>query len=209
MNKNHNEKPHPLHAFSAEYARKGRAEIARIQAFLIKNSITLLNVTPLSITFVPWKIDDEVATRNLTGILTWNSIDCRLKIEYHLDLAFITETGKYSSVLKWYFSKWNEENGLSKGYDIKFLYSENTAPEIIIVVSGKISPAYIERKVKLFLLSLHDIMNSQYTIIHDITTGKCPDNLKWTLLKEIKGMLEELGIPQQGEKTDYGKNISI
>lgn len=204
-----NDRFQEIHTICSEYARKGWSELERIRLFMIKNNITVLDETPLSIAFIPWKAENENTVENNTGLITWNPINCMLAIEYHLDYSFISKADNYSLILKWYLSKWNEEHYLSKGCSIKIYYSKENTKKVIIRVIGRVSPKYTDLKVKYFLLWLHDIMNSEYSNIKNIIEGKCPKSLKDTLKREIKSMLQELSMPVQEGNNDYEKNIGV
>ena len=184
-----------INQISSEYAKKGRDELNAIKAFFEKNGITVLETTPTLIRFVPWKTDNAVLKKEMYGILTWNPISQRIIIEYHCHVPYQGSINQYSLILKWYLLKCNERYGnrFHKTV-IKFIYPGQKNSELILQASCKAARRTLDKRIKMLLLQLHDILDKESVTISAVLEGNCPKNLKWSISDEISQMLTELNI---------------
>lgn len=188
--------PYEINKISSEYSKKGRAELCLIQAVLIKNGMTVLETTPTYIRFAPWEIQDRIVGKCVSGSLKWNPVNRMASIEYHMDLPYPDNPDQYSLILKWYLSKWNErhENRFSHT-EIRFIYPGQVSSDLVLKACRKMPSANMNSRIKKLLLQMHDIIEAESSLIADIVTGNCPEDLKQDLLAEISGMLSELWMP--------------
>lgn len=184
-----------INRISSEYAKKGREELYAIKAFFEKNGIAVLETTPTQIRFVPWKADSAVLKKEMYGILTWNPINQMIIIEYHCHFPYQGSTDQYSLILKWYLLKWNERYGNRfHKTAIKFIYPGQENSELILQASCKAARHTLDKRIKVLLLRLHDILDTEKATIAAILEGNCPQNLKYSISDEISGILTELNM---------------
>lgn len=184
-----------INRISSKYAKKGRDELYAIKAFFEKNGISVLEATPTQIRFVPWKADNAVLTKEMYGILTWNPISQMIIIEYHCHVPYQGNINRYSMILKWYLLKWNESYGnrFHKTV-IKFIYPGQKNTDLILQAGCKAARHTLDKRIKMLLLQLHDILDKESVTISAVLEGNCPKNLKWSISDEISQMLTELNI---------------
>lgn len=174
---------------------KEQAEIAyQIQAILQKYNIEIKRVSPVSISFIPWPLQNySFANQYTIGDLSWNPLSKTIVIQYHFTWPFYKYENGYSRVLKWYLSKWNEEKAChDRRFDVRFVYPGNNASEVILYASRRASIDNLGRIIKRILIQTHEIIENEIVIISSIFDGTLSDSLKTELLNEVRIIMKEL-----------------
>ena len=176
------------------YANKGSQMGDDIQRILSKYEIAVLNKTPTFIEFIPWNISDARSNNNIKGCIFWNSVTDIINIQYFLQHPFAKDNeADYSRCLKWYLYKWNESRseGLKK-LGISFLYPGTNTTEIVLQAKSKVSVSQREKRIRVSLLQMNDIMESEGDIILSILSGSPPVKFKNEIYREIFNILSEM-----------------
>ena len=176
------------------YADKGLQMRDGIQRVLAKCEIVILNETPTYIEFTPWTISDSRINDNLSGCIFWNPVTDNISIQYSLHLSFsATQTAEYSRCLKWYVYKWNESRSEAlKKSGISFLYPGTDGTEILLQAKRKVSLKQREKRIRMCLIQMNDIMESEVDTILSILSGSPPVKLKNEIYREIFNILSEM-----------------
>lgn len=176
------------------YANKGSQMRDDIQRILSKYEIVMLNKTPTSIEFTPWYISDDRINNNVRGCIFWNPVTDIINIQYFLHHQFVkaNETD-YSRCLRWYLYKWNESRSEAlKKIGISFLYPGTDATEIVLQAKSKVSVNQREKRIRMSLLQMNDIMESEGDMIISILLGTPPVKFKNEIYREIFNILSEM-----------------
>lgn len=179
---------------SCFYANKGAQMGDAIQRVLSKCEIVMQNKTPLSIEFTPWTISNSRINNNISGCIFWNPVTDIIDIQYSVHYPF-GRTGEmaYSRCLKWYLYKWNESRSDAlKKIGISFIYPGKDGTDIVLQSKSKVSFNQSEKRIRMSLMQMNDIMESEGDTIVSILSGLLPVKFKREIYGEIFTLLSEM-----------------
>ena len=183
-----------IRTLSHFYADKGAQMGDSIQKALLKYEVEIINKTPLSIEFIPWAVGNSMLDKSIRGFILWNPFSDIIIIQNYLHLSHSAkENTTFSRCLKWYLYKWNE----SRSYAIKklgatFLYPAADNSEVLLQVKCKASLHQINKRIRMSLLQMNDIIESEGETLISILSGTPPVEFKKEIFEEIFYILSEM-----------------
>lgn len=187
-----------LNRIASLYAEKGKEMSDVIQSVLTRLELQILEKTPVEMSFIPWKTSNPVIDKNACGTISWNPIDDTVMFQYRFQVPYVNDPQTYSRILKWYVSKWNDENAaLRRSIRLTFIYPGSTVTELIIQTNRVTSMNNLGKTVKETLILLYDTIAKECVTIYDILSGNPPYSIKKEVLEVITNLLKEMNQPSR------------
>lgn len=175
---------------SKSYSDKGDAMGKAIQSLLKGYELPIIHFSPTSIQFIPWPVNNSQITKDLDGFVFWNPMTSLVEIQYVLHQAVSVS---YKRCLKWHFMKLNEQYLKEfRKTNVHFIYPVENSTDVILQAQCNISENNIEKKIRMLLLQLNDIIEEEGDTIISILAGNPPDKFKKEMLEEIAMILSEM-----------------
>lgn len=186
---------HKINHISRILYAKGNEMGQDINSILVKNKIEIISKSPMTISFIPYSVNNPKVDANIRGKILWNPINDCIIVQYILCMPFTEFTEEYSRCLKYYLTKWNESRScMLRRVKLYFIYPGVTNREIILQASSKISKVTQKKKIRMLLFQLHDTMQEESEIIISILERNPPSEFKDAITEEIYILLSELAI---------------